>query len=136
MNTLCQGAVFAVGKRHNQMATTAHQAPGIQPTCAGRVDQAKNELKTIVSKAICLARRGTARLARQSRTMGPKRGCVNSHRSYLTLPSEKQYAASKTNGVVGNNGKTMPTAPVARLMAPQTSHTQRCQRGRGMTLLL
>lgn len=119
-----------VGRRHSHMATPTQQTAGIHPTCGGSHHQEATELKAIMAVASCLARRGRARLARQSRTMGPKRGCVSNHCSQRALPREKQKADSRTKGVVGNSGKTMPTTPVIRQNNPQSNQTQRCQRGR------
>ncbi len=68
-----------VGRRHIQSATSAQQAPGIQPMLEGMNHQAMNELSVMVPQASCLARSGTARWLRQSRTIGPKRGCMSSH---------------------------------------------------------
>ena len=63
-----------VGRRHIQSATSAQQAPGTQPMLAGMNHQAMAELIVMVAQAICLARSGTARWLRQSRTIGPKWG--------------------------------------------------------------
>ena len=68
-----------VGRRHIQSATSAQQAPGTQPILAGMNHQAIPELSVMVAQATCLARMGTARWLRQSRTIGPKRGWLSSH---------------------------------------------------------
>ena len=118
-----------VGRRQSQTATTVQHTPGIHRRCEGSSHHAAMELSAIMVVASCLARKGTARLARQSRTIGPKRGCASSHWSYRALPREKQNAASNTNGVVGRSGTTIPMIPVARHMPPPVIHTHRCQRG-------
>ena len=124
------GDWLAVGRLHSHRATTAQQAPGTQHRFAGKAHQATAELTAIVAVATCLARRGTARWERHCRTMGPNRGCISIHRSYFSLPREKQKAANKMKGVVGKIGKTTPTKPVASAKTPQASQAQRCQRGR------
>ena len=47
----------------------------------GMNHQAIPELIVMVPQATCLARSGTACWQRQSRTIGPKRGCASSQRS-------------------------------------------------------
>jgi hypothetical protein len=103
-------------------------APGNQRSAPGSSHHEITELSAIMAVASCLARKGRARSVRQSCTIGPKRGCVSSHISQRTLPREKQKAASKTKGVVGNSGNTMPTTPTVRLKIPASNQAQRCQR--------
>jgi hypothetical protein len=94
--------------------------------------QAQAELTAIVAQAHCLARNGTAREARQSRTHGPNLGWVTSQRSQRGLPREKQAAASNTNGTVGSNGRNAPMAPSSKLSQPAAIHrTRRHDRTQG-----
>ena len=64
-----------LGKLHNHAATTAQHAAGIQPNAGGITHHDHAELMVIMTVASCLARNGTARLARHFCTIGPKRGC-------------------------------------------------------------
>ena len=70
---------YRVGSRHSHIATPMQQAPGSQRTCGGSNHHEASELTAIMAVASCFARRGKARWVRQSRTMGPKRGCDSSH---------------------------------------------------------
>ena len=92
--------------------------------------QEKAQLNVIITVAACLARRGTARVARQSCTIGPSWGWLSSQRSQRSEPREKHHAASNTNGVVGSSGKKMPMKPVSSASQPATSHKGRSQRVR------
>ena len=66
------------------------KAAGIQPVRAGNTSAAQVLLRSMVAVASCFARSGTARVARQSCTIGPRVGCANSHFSQRGLPREKQ----------------------------------------------
>ena len=105
-------------------------APAARPRAAAAAKAAHTEPSAIITVASCLARSGTARRSRQSRTIGPKRGCSSSQRSQRSLPREKQSAASSTNGVVGSSGTTMPTTPVTSDTTPAAAHSRRCHLGR------
>ena len=83
----------------------------------GIAHQPQAQPSTMLSVATCLARSGTERLARQSRTIGPKCGCASSQVSQRTLPREKHHAASSTKGAVGSSGKKMPTMPASKKVA-------------------
>ena len=77
----------------------------------------------IITVASHLAFSGTARRMRQLTTRGPKRGCASNHASQRADPRAKQKAASNTNGVVGSNGRKMPTMPAESERNPATSHS-------------
>ena len=124
----------AVGRRHNHTATARQQAPGTQRHGWATNHQQPIELAAIIAVAICLARNGTARWARHARVIGPKRGCSSSQRSQRGLPLEKQNAASRMNGVVGNKGRKMPMNPSSSDSKPPASQRWRCQAGRSGVL--
>ena len=63
----------SLGRDSNQSATGTQQAAGSQYR-RGISHQDKLHETVIMPTAACLARRGTQRCARQSRTMGPKVG--------------------------------------------------------------
>lgn len=113
-----------MGKRHSHAAAQAQANAGSQGQ-RGITYQAQAELTAIVAQAHCLARSGTAREARQSRTQGPNLGWVTSQCSQRGLPREKQAAASSTNGTVGSSGRKAPTAPSSRLSQPAASQRAR-----------
>lgn len=121
-----------VGKRHNHQATQAQQAAGSQASDRGSLNAAVIEPKAIITLANCLARSGTARVARQSRTIGPNTRCSSNHRSQRVLPREKQNAASNTKGVVGSSGTKMPMMPRSRLAMPANNHKTRHPIGAGL----
>ncbi len=121
-----------VGKRHNHHATQAQQAAGSQARCKGSLNAAVMEPKAIITLANCLARSGTARVARQSRTIGPNTRCSSNQRSQRVLPREKQNAASSTKGVVGSSGTKMPMMPRSRLAMPANNHKTRHPIGPGL----
>lgn len=106
------------------------QAAGTQATLPGSTHAAQAQPKDIIVQASCLARRGIARRARHCRIIGPNFGCSSSQRSQRELLRAKQKAASSTNGVVGNKGRKMPTAPVTKLASPAPSQSRRRHKGR------
>ena len=114
-----------VGRRHSHAATKQLTMAGAQFQGGVASHRAASELPAIIAVASCLARRGTARLLRQSRTMGPNTRWASSQSSRRLLPREKQNAARSTNGTVGNRGRKMPTSPAARHANPTTSQSSR-----------
>jgi hypothetical protein len=119
--------VAAVGNHHSHSATAAQQAAGTQRQGDGSNHQAARLLTPIINVASCLARSGTARLARQSRIGGPICGWSSIQRSMRRLPREKHQAASSRKGTVGSRGSSRPTAAAARLRPPAASHSGRRQ---------
>lgn len=53
---------------------------------------------------------------------GPKERCSRNQRSSLAEERAKAKAATSRNGVVGSNGNTTPTAPIATAIRPTSSH--------------
>ncbi len=131
MSQVLRAAGRASGRLQSQHATAAQHTAGSQRQGDGISHQDQALPSAIISVANCLARRGTARRARHSATIGPKRGCASIQRSTRVEPREKQKAASSTKGVVGSSGRKIPTRPSARLTAPAPAQTRRCQVGRG-----
>lgn len=101
---------------------------GAQRHIDGITQNAHALLSDIMAIASCLARSGTARVARQSRTMGPKRGWLTNQASHRSLPLLKQNAANNTKGVVGSSGKKMPMNPSSKANQPAASHRGCVQR--------
>ena len=119
-----------VGSRHSHTAVTVHTSAGSHATRAGSRNAAEMQPIAIITVANCFARSGTARRARQSRRIGPKRACSSIQRSQRSLLRAKQNAASRTNGVVGSKGTTTPMSPTTSANAPAKPQATRSQRRR------
>ena len=119
-----------VGCRHIHTATQPQHKAGTTRQADEITHAAQALLTAIITKANCLARSGMARVARQSRTMGPQRGWCSTQCSQRALPREKHQAASSTNGVVGSKGRKMPNTPRAKATVPASNHSGRNQRVR------
>ena len=83
------------------------------------------KVAAITAAAANLARRLMAPWAFQLAMGGPNRGCVTSQLWRRGDDREKAYAASKTNGVVGTSGRTIPAMPQAVETRPSASQSVR-----------
>lgn len=84
---------------------------------------------TGVTKMTMIAVRFTLRSMLPSRCQllinGPKDRCSSNQRFSRGEERENAKAATNRNGVVGNNGNTTPTAPMATAVRPASSHKNR-----------
>lgn len=102
------------GRRHNHSPTISMIAlPPAAIHNRGAVANISPAHSSMVIDAAHLARRLTAPLRCQSRIIGPKMRCAHSHACNRVEPRAAAHAASKTNGVVGKPGSTMPITPSA-----------------------
>jgi hypothetical protein len=73
----------------------------------------------IIVKASNFARSGMHFLFSQFEITGPKTRLASNQACILGEDLAKQAAATRTNGVVGNNGSATPTAPISRNKTPK-----------------
>jgi hypothetical protein len=113
-------------------------AGGVRPSaisraCShGRPMNCQADSATMVSISVVeihLIRRGRARWASQSRTMGPRKRCCVSQRCSRGEARAKHAAASSTKGVVGRPGNTTPISP--RPSARRPAATSKAWRSEG-----
>ena len=73
----------------------------------------------IIVKASNFALSGMHFLFSQFEITGPKTRLASNQVCILGEDLPKQAAATRTNGVVGNNGSATPTAPISRNKTPK-----------------
>jgi len=73
----------------------------------------------IIVKASNFALNGMHFLFSQFEITGPKTRFASNQACILGEDLAKQAAAARANGVVGNNGSAMPTAPISRNKTPK-----------------
>ncbi len=88
-----------------------------------------SQVITGVTKITMIAVRFTLRSMLPSRCQlpinGPKDRCSRNQRFSRAEDRANAKAAINRNGVVGNNGNTTPTAPMATAVRPASSHNNR-----------
>ena len=104
-------------------------APAMNTACTAKIGGDRpakadpTNAATIMVQAKALYLGAIAPCCSQSAIIGPKiRWSCNHRRSFGALFA-KANAASKTKGVVGKTGKTIPIAPITRQTAPIKNHT-------------
>ena len=87
---------------------------------------ASSQVITGVMQITMIAVRFTLRSMLPSRCQlpinGPKDRCSSNHRFSRVEDRANAKAAISRNGVVGNNGNTTPTAPMATAVRPTSNH--------------
>jgi hypothetical protein len=111
------------------MPTARQIRPGSQRSSGGMAHQAQTELTVIITQATCLARSGMARRWRQSRTMGPKRGCASIQASARAAAREAERR-QQHKGRGGQQRQEDADDAAASASAPAVPHSTRCQCGR------